>query len=313
MREQLIYKLDGVAAEDGVDIFAIAPVLMKFGHLVRNANTVLDYGLSIDVRVKPFREGSWIAEFVLQSTILQDIVAFLKSSDGQTLAVLLALLGLNVKEGITGVARIIRFTRGKVGNFKRKEDNRFVYYNDSGETLVVSPEEHILVQSPLIQVNFVGSFLTPLDEFSAATGVSILSDGDREVQRFTEEDRPALEEYRSVELPEERVEENIVLMRGVFLKPKRGSYSGEQRQYSFMMGDQSIYPVTVEDEQFLEKLRAGDIRPYAEDILTVDLEVRQKRDTHNRLSNRYAITKVVEYSEYKKPKQYTIGDASSSE
>jgi len=137
MREQLIYKLSDVNADDGVDIFEIAPVLLQFGELVRSANGVLDFGLDIDVRVKPFREGSWITEFVLQGSIVYDLLSFLGTKDGQDLATLMAILGLGAKDGVAGLARVVRFVSGKVANFRRNHDDTVTYISDAGEELTV--------------------------------------------------------------------------------------------------------------------------------------------------------------------------------
>lgn len=309
MKEQFVYKLEGVNADDGVDIFAIAPVLMQFGELVRNASAVLDLGLDIEVRVKPFREGSWITEFVLNSTIAQDLLAFLRSPEGGDLLLLMALLGINVKEGIAGVAKVVRFTKGMVRKFKQNPDNTITYFNESGQKLTVSLEEHKLVQSPLIQNNYYNCLIAPLDTFPAASAVSISRNNQEEVQKFTSEDKPLFEEYRNAELDEDEVEEEIVsTMHGVYLKPKRGSYSGREKDYSFFMGDNVLYPVTIEDRDFIDRLQAGDVRPFGDDLVKADLEVRQKKGVRNKVTTSYAITKVVDYTKYEKPQQYTIDD-----
>ena len=308
MKEQLVYKLTDVDADDGVDIFAIAPVLMQFGELVRSANAALDYGLDIDVRVKPFREGSWITEFVLQGSITQTLLSVLRTPEGQDLTMLLAFLGLGAKDGISGLAKVVRFTAGKVANFRKNTNNTITYVNDSGEELTVSMPEHQLVQSPVVQVNYYNSLIVPLDKFPAATAVSISIGNDaNEVQRFTLHDKEAFDEYSKAELIEE-AEENVSQMHGVFVKPKRGPYSGQEQQFSFIMGENVLYPVCIEDEEFLDRMRSGDIRPYSEDVLKVDLEVRQKRDVRNKITGSYAITKVIEYIKYEKPKQYSLDD-----
>lgn len=61
----LIYKLENVSADEG------APNLIQFGELIRSANAVWGYEQKIDVRIKPFAEGSWITEYIIQSTYLE--------------------------------------------------------------------------------------------------------------------------------------------------------------------------------------------------------------------------------------------------
>lgn len=303
----LIYQLDNINAEEGVDVFEIAPVLLHFGELIRSANSVLGYEQKIDVRVKPFSEGSWITEFVLQNTQINSLINYFQGKEGSELLLLLSLLGLARKAGITGVSGIVRFTKGAVSRFKKNEnENTVTYFNEKGEKIIVSLAEHKLVQSPLIQNNYYNCVITPLDKFPSATAVTVRvnKQGEPE-QKFTQADRPAFDTYAKTELLED-VEENISLLKGVFLKPKRGSYSGMEQAYSFIMGDSILYPVAIEDKDFLNKIRSGDIRLYSEDALKVDLEIRQKKDAMNKVQNKYAIIKVVGYAQYEKPRQLNL-------
>lgn len=307
-KTQIVYKLDGVNADDGVDIFAIAPILMQFGELVKSANDVLGYDQKIDVRVKPFKEGSWITEFVFSPTG-EELLRLLKSPDGQNLMLILALLGLNVKEGIVGVAGIIRKTKGIVSNFKKNKDETVTYTMPDGGEFTVSLPEHRLVQSPLIQVNYYNSVISPLQKIPSASAVEVsVAGSDNTKQRFTDEDVESFDTYIKTELLED-VDENVTTMSGVYLKPKRGPYSGDEHAYSFIMGDNNIlWPVTIEDEEFLSKLKSGEVRPYSEDVLKVNLEVRQKRDAANRILTHYVITEVLEYIKYEKPRQLGLED-----
>jgi hypothetical protein len=312
MKQQVIYELADVDPDDGVDIFEIAPVLIQFGTLVRNANTVLDLQLHIDIKVKPFREGSWITEFVLHGGLAHDLLALLKSDEAQGLGLLLALLGLDVRSGYSGVAKIVRFTRGRVGQFKRNDNQTITYINDEGQELTVTMPEHRLVQSPMIQLNYYNAFILPLDRFPTATAVCVSVDGSKEAQRFTDDDKESFDEYLRSALPEDEGEDNVTQMHGVYLKPKRGSCSGQEQEYSFYMGNVILYPVAIEDDRFLEQLRSGDIRPYAADVLKVDVEIRQKRKAKNRVTTQYAITRLIEYSKYERPTQYSFGDLEGS-
>jgi hypothetical protein len=280
---------------------------MQFGELIKSANDVLGYDQKIDVRVRPFREGSWITDFVLHQSTVRTLLTHLKSTNGQDLMLLLAFLGLNMKEGVTGVATIIRNTKGVVNNFRKNDNETVTYEAPDGSTFTVNLAEHRLVQSPLIQVNYYNSLISPLDKFPAATSVDIQV-GDDEPQKFTDSDKESFETYAKAELLED-VDDNVTTLNGVYLKPKRGSYSGEEKQYSFIMGDSNVlWPVTMEDQVFLEKLTNGEIRPYSEDVLKVNLEVRQKKDSMNKIMSQYAITEVLEYIQYEKPRQIRLED-----
>jgi hypothetical protein len=305
-KTEIIYRLEGINAEDGVDIFEIAPVLMQFGELIKNANEILGYDQKIDVKVRPFKEGSWITEFILHRSVVRDLIEKLSSNDGKDILLLLSFLGLNVKEGIVGVAGIIRRTKGLVNKFNKNDNNTVTYENPDGTKFTVSLAEHRLVQSPLIRDAYYNSMIAPLDKFPSAKTVEIKTNNDGDAQRFTDDDKASFRAYATSELLED-VDSNVSAISGVFLKPKRGSYSGEEKMYSFIMGENSVlWPVTMEDQDFLEKMKNGEIRLYAEDVLKANLEVRQSKDSTNKVASRYAITEVLEYIQYEKPKQIKL-------
>lgn len=307
---QVIYKLDGINAEDGVDIFEIAPVLMRFGELIKSSSEVLGFKQKVDVKIKPFREGSWITDFIFQNQhLIGDLFNALKSPDGQSLLIVLQLLGLSAKDGVYGLKQIVEFTKGKVSNFKKDNDQRTVTYESpTGEKMSVSLAEHKLVQSPVVQNNYYHCTIAPLDKFPTATAVVFKTSNDDKGVSFTDLDRSAFEEYAKEELLDD-VEENVSNLNGIFLKPKRGSYSGEEKAYSFVMGENNVlWPVTIDDEDFLRKLGNGDWRLYSEDVLKVDLEIRQKKDERNKVMTTYAIKKVLEYTKFEKPKQLDMTD-----
>ena len=303
-KTQVIYRLDGVSADDGVDVFEISPVLMHFGELVRSANLLLGNEQKIDVRIKPFREGSWIADFVFQQNTVNHLLSYLKTDEGVSLLLLCNLLGISAKDGIVGLVDVIRWTKGFVTNFKKKDEKTIIYPSPTGEELEVSIATHKLVQSPVIQNNYYNSVIVPFDKFPSVASITLeVTGASAKKQVFTEADKPAFEQYARTELLED-IEANVSTLGGVFLKPKRGSYSGEEKAYSFVMGDNNIlWPVTIDDEEFLQKLRSGELRLYSEDVLKVNLEISQKRDSTNKVLTTYAVKKVIEYIKYEKPKQ----------
>jgi hypothetical protein len=307
VREQLIYRLDGIDAETGVDVSEIAGVLVQFAQLVRAASDVLDMGLSVDVRVKPFREGSWITEFVLHGGPVRDLLQYFKTSEGQDLKLLLELLGIAgmAAGGVVGVAKVIRFTSGKISHFTRNADSTFTYTNEGGEDLKVTLPEHTLVQSPLIQNTYYNTFIAPLEAFKGATGVEVGAPG-KTPERFTLDDKPAFDEYAKAEL-EDTSRENVTTTRGIWLNPHRGSYAGEGTRYSFNMDGRALWPVTIVDEAFLEQLKSGDVRLHCEDSLRVDLEISQRLNSRNNVtSSRYTIVKVLHYVAHEPPEQLSL-------
>lgn len=308
---EYVFKLDGVDSENGVDIFEIAPILMSFGELIKISAEILGYDKKINVKVKPFREGSWITDFVFQpDSPVSSLLNYLKDSDGQDLMLLFSFLGLNAKEGVVGVMNILRFTKGKVTNFHKKENGKIEYTMPDGGKFEVSIEEHRLVQSPLVQVNYFNSVIIPLKRFPDASRVSIYEGSEENGLYVTQQDVEIFETYLGETLLED-VEENVQKLPNVYIKPKRGSYSGEDKAYSFYMGESILYPTSIEDLKLLEKLKDGSLRLFHEDVLKVDLEIRQKKDYQNKILNSYVITNLIEYIEFKKPQQIAFDDQDS--
>jgi hypothetical protein len=302
--EQLIYRLAGVDAETGVDVSEIAGVLIQFAQLVRSASDVLDLGLSVDVRVRPFREGSWITEFILQSGPIRDLLQYFKSSEGQDLRLLLELLGIagTGVGGLVGVAKAIRFTKGKISRFAGDAESTFTYTNELGENIKLTLSEHTLVQSPLIQNNYYNTFIAPLEQFEGVTGIEVGLPGETP-ERFTPDDKSAFDEYARAELVDLSTE-NVTTTRGIWLKPHRGSYAGEETRYSFNMDAGALWPVTIADTVFLGRLKSGEVRLHSEDSLRVDLEISQRLNSRSSVTgSRYKIVKVLQYVPFEPPEQ----------
>lgn len=304
----VVYRIDGVDADEGVDIFEIAPILTEFGELIKNTNDILGYDQKISVRVKPFEKGSWLTQFLLENTVSQNLLNYASSDEGQKLALLMGLLGIGGVQvagyTIMGVAKIIKFTRGKVSNFeKNPESSRVKYFSPDGSYVEVTIPEHKLVQSPIIQNNFYNCTVGAIDNIESARSVQLTTDN--ETTNFDDSMIEAMREYKKSELQEE-MDETVSTLSGVFIKPKKGSYSGDHKAYSFFMGETNIYPVSIEDEEFLQRLKNGEARLFCEDILLVNLEVVQKKDSNNRLSSHYVIKEVLEYIPHKSLDQTSI-------
>lgn len=304
-KAQLIYSLDGINADDGVDLFEIAPVLMHFGELIRSANDVLGLEQEIDVNIKPFAEGSWITEFILYGTAIEGLLHYFSTPEGRDLKLILELLGFGTP-AILGVVGIIRRTKGRVNDFEINGE-KVTYSSEKGDQIHTNINVHKLVQSSSIQYNFYNGIIQPLDKFPNAEAVTVkMNENDGQEQKFTDVDKPFFKEYYDSSLDGDIIEETSTPMNDVYLNPKRGSYSGTERSYSFHAGETVLWPVTIEDEAFLRKLRSGEIRLYAEDLLRVNMELRQRKDSAQKVISSYAITEVIEYNQHKEPEQFEL-------
>ena len=80
----------------------------------------------------------------------------------------------------------------------------------------------------------------------------------------------------------------------MFLNPKRGSFDGDPKDWSFWKGDQIIV-ATIKDKDFLRACVEGIYRLNGSDLLTVDLLEKQRIIGTQVLKPSYEITRVIEY------------------
>jgi len=74
------------------------------------------------------------------------------------------------------------------------------------------------------------------------------------------------------------------------------------------MDGTALWPVTITDEGFLERLKSGDVRLHSEDSLRVDLEINQRVNAKSVVTgSHYTITKVLQYVPYSPPDQMELG------
>lgn len=161
---------DGDALRSGqMDIRELAPALMGFGDLVRDANRALN-GDRADVTVlvtSKFRRGSFGIKISLIQTILQHAKGLFGSEMLHDAVTLAKLLGLTIysekpKEVVENVFELLKFLRGSEA--KKTEplpDGSVKVTNVKGDTRIVNNGTLILVQDNSVR-NDVRRLLLPL-------------------------------------------------------------------------------------------------------------------------------------------------------
>lgn len=282
-KQVLIYKLEGIDPKNGIDIFEIIPTLENLGLLVKEAGKISLEVDDLEVKVKPFKEGSFEIDLLLKST-----VNLFNGPEVSAAINIITLLGLGYGT--------IKFVKGKVNQFKKTKNN-ITYYSEDGFKLEVDKKTHDFIQNEAVQKAISGSIATPIQNIDGVNGISLQTDGYEERIHIDREDLDLLETYSKIELEDES--KNIENRAIIYVKPARGSYSGEEKQYTFIAGkDNKLYPTTIQDESFIKKLKSGEVRLFHEDVLLVQMLSKQKisRKT-GKLSNEYIIEKVLEYND----------------
>ncbi|SRR6266540_1315883 len=290
-----IYKLAGEPTE--INVFELAPTLLALGQLIQDSNrTLYPEGSEIAVNVKPFKEGSFIVDISLFSTV--DVHALWgigqHTSSEQIIGVLttLGLIDRAAKAG-SSVLKVIKALGGKAKKIDEIKPGEFRYSSDNN-TLSVSGNIHQLLQNPRITNNIYLTYGKPLEQENVEDIESYLPDDEATKVVVTKEDVPLLKEYATSQ-PTETADDrdDARVLTNVYLNPKRGSYEGDGKQWSFHRGSGTI-TATIKDKRFLELVRSGEIRPHYSDLMTVTMSEKQKV-TGTRVTVTHEILSVDNY------------------
>ena len=318
-RERVVYRICGVDPETGVGAQELAKVLSSFSGLVRETVTVLGCQDEVSIKVRPFREGSFIVEFATE--VASGLLGFLSSSEGGALSTGLAILGF-LGGGSATLPAIVRKVRGRVDRFSDNGDGSYTY-GSGDDAVTVDEDTHRVVQSQKVAEQYTTAAMGPIVGSINAQSVQIYV-GDPHTPpaagypaTFTQEDGEPLATYRKVAtgnsdmLDEVTSEKTSFEMHGVILHPASGSYDGAERGYTFTTGDgadaTTYRKVAIADEEFRERLERAEVRLFAKDTLRVDMTAVQRVSKMGAVTWAYTIDKVHSYEPYRPCQQEGLG------
>lgn len=302
MSKSIVFRMDGVDPEVGVDAAELAQVLGGLTGLLAETAKASGESGTVSLKVRPFREGSFIVDLVM--TVVQPLVDIFTTDEASAISNILAVVGFGAAgKGVVGVVRKIG---GHVCDFRDNGDGTYSYGQD-----VVGPAVHAALQSPevaecarkVVCGSFGGTIKAKNVTFNVMGGgtTTISADEAQAFSTFATEAKTKVPTDRSVSS----------VSHGVYLCPDSGSYHGGRSGYSFITpGDSgAVYRhVTIEDEEFLAKVASGDVRLGGGDMLRVDLRTEQSVGRNNRLTTSYAIERVLEYVKLPTQEQRTLFD-----
>lgn len=283
--EQVLFRINGV---DSIELSDYIAAIEQFVDVIKESALVAGYG-EVKVKIKPIRKGSIATEFVVE------VLNFFGSQQVSG--------AMNIVVMLSAAYEIIKFTKGGVNKFK-KDDKTVAYLNDSGEERIVPYVVHQIIQNPIVQIGMVNSVNSSIGRISDITSLTIGSVEDTETTTtIGRDDYSSFKTYKETSL-EEDYEETTSKMSGLYVNPVRGSYSGENTRYTFKNGQAKYYPTTINDEDFRESLKSGDIKLFSEDLLQVDMTTVQRfMPTTQRTVTEYFIDRVHNYISKSRPQQ----------
>lgn len=312
-----VYKLDGNVAE--VDIFKLAPTLLALGELIQDSNKELNPGgRQIGVNVKPFREGSFIVDLtIFPGSNFQQLIDLLTPhslEEVKTLLEIIGLIGGGVGATYIGAVKVIQKLHGRPKMIEEIKPGEFRYTAGDDNSLTVSGPVHQLLSNSSITQNIFKVYGTPLEDIPSVQDVATYLDGDQSTRvEVTRDEVPILREFANPSsLPllgsPEIVKEH--LHPDVYLNPKRGSFDGDPRDWSFRRGDE-IVTATIKDRDFLDRCEKGEYRLNAADLLIVDLLEKQKVVGTKVHKPTYEIVKVKDYIKGVVQQELGLGEQSN--
>lgn len=286
-REEAFIKINDV---NEIEISEYILTIENFEEMIREASLISGLG-EVKIKMRPIKQGSVDIRMVV------DFFDFMGQSGFSG--------GANVLTYITVAIGIVKFCKGVINKFK-KEDKSIVYESPSGETKEVSPEIHRIIQSPVFRSAVIDASKALFEKLN---NVNSYEFGSQEIsEKISKSDKEFLKNYKESPLDEE-FEESKSTMHGLYVKPIRGSYSGENTRYTFSANQQKFYPTIIKDEDFRLLLKNGEKKLFSEDLLKVDLTTTQRfsRATRRTIMS-YSIDRVHEYIPYRRQDQLKMID-----
>ncbi|MGB9072232.1 MAG: hypothetical protein WCC22_06140 [Terriglobales bacterium] len=293
----LVYKLDGNLRE--IDVFKLAPALIGLGEIIQNAHKTLGTEHEVGVNVRPFDRGSFVVEislfvkenlplFALGGTAL--IAAMSKTTD------ILATIGM-IKGRTESLISAIKKLRGKPEQVTQVGPDEYRYESPNGG-VVVNGNVHQLMQNPVIHAGIAYVFANPTEQ-EGVTRIETYLRSQEQATKITieKQEASAFAAFSLTALPSpEEIEERTSGPVEYVLKPKRISVEGETSNWSFRFGAEVMHVHIVRDQEFLAKVKSGEYRLSADDLIIAQIIHKQKiRGTELIGEPENELIKVVDY------------------
>ena len=309
-RCEIVYRMSADASIDGIEVHEVADVMYAFAEAVDEAMKLAGEQGVLKVNVRPFRQGSFVTEFVL--TYTQPVVNLFSSPEGNALANILAALGFLGVSAKT-VPATIRRVKGRIDKHHRNDDGTYTY-GEGDDTTTVGETVHRIIQSPKVAKAYKAITVGPIVGINNSINVTIQSRSEAEAgdakagSRFDMDDVPDMEMYETVAVegvPGEG-EDIVSTTNDVVLSPQAGPYDGGKNGYTFRMGDQRIGGVRIHDPDFLLKIERGEVRLMSRDLIVADMETTQTIKSNGRVQCTRVITKVKSYHPFAPAEQLSL-------
>lgn len=290
---ELIYQFNGPAVQDGIDVFKLSPLLLSIGELLQKGQTISHpEGHPLGVNIKPFKQGSFVIEIALfAQNNLQQLLDLVNSDSVQEIKEVLEWMGI-IAGTTGGVIGLYKFLKGQPKRFEEvgPDEVRVTAQDDS--SITVNKKTFALFQNSEIQQNIYNIYGNFLGQEGIETVDSYIEGSKQTAVKVSKADVPHFNPANTT--PTDTKEDEKRNITRIFLKPKRVSLEGEPDNWSLRKGKDVVVTATIRDEEFLRKIKTGDIRLSKEDTLEVDL-LEIQTIVNDDVNTKYEVLKIVNY------------------
>lgn len=298
---ELIYAIEGKPVD--APLFELSRTLEALGNVLQEGNRIINHPFDrLVVKVRPFREGSFVMDLVLSIQNNPALLFFLTHPEAiERIKKVLEYVGLINKgrEIFASLLELIEHLKnGKPAKIEQAGPDTFNYHNNQGQVMPVTGIVHKLINNGTIQNFIFPAVGAPLQRIGVdAVSAYLPEDPEHTRVKIPKEELPALQAFSAPE-PDEPKEEIVENVTTEFLNPKAGTY-GETADavWKFTRAGTKANQIsaTISDPVFLGKYERGVIRFYYGDVLKVRLK-QEQRLKNGKARVKYDIIEVLGYT-----------------
>lgn len=313
--QTLVYRFVDVDPEEGLDARDLSKFLNQFDSLIKEVAKESGTLENTTIKVRPFKEGSFITEFVIHC--VPGLIDALNSDVVSAITNGADLIGV-----LLTIAHIIKKVKGHISKYKATDNGAFEY-GEGSNAIVVPVEIHALIQSPEIAEKFSTVIAGPMKSFKRPSREIEIKISDskakEDVISFSSSEATYFDNYKDEALKATQEETVVRSSHNIWVRPLFGSYGGDVSGYTFESGyegEQRTYKkVQIDDHDFLEHVRDGEYRLNSGDLMLVDMTIEEIINLRTQKVRPKAchITKVKDYRPMRRCEQLTFADFADEE
>ncbi|MDO4178344.1 MAG: hypothetical protein Q4D21_04050 [Phascolarctobacterium sp.] len=294
----------GEALENGaMDINDLAPALMAYGNLIKRVNEISKSNGKVRAQLSAdsIRKGSFDVSIEIIYEGIEQIKMFVGMDKDNGLLDIMTVLGWGVtgKDYVGNVFTLIKCLSGrKIAKINHKEDCVEIYIHGGEVIKTTNISYNIFIDGD--SRNQIEKILDPLKK-DGVDGFEIRNPNDFGSKDCLEQIRKdEIDKFKTSELA---VVENQTKAESVIFRIVDLSFNDEHK-WRLANSTGNHFWMKIEDKDFIEMIKSGEIKFGAGDMLRIDYTNTQKIHPSGAMTEEYAITKVYEVIE--KPTQIKL-------